>query len=84
MWNRSGQGAGHGNSQLDRARRDVEAAEVEKDGGGEAVLVAEAAAPGLDGLDAAVDALGRAVGGVEDDGVDDAPQVPSGPSRPPS
>ena len=48
--------AGHGGSVPCRMRTEVETAEVEEDGGGEAVLVAEAATPGLDRLDAAVDA----------------------------
>ena len=41
---------------------EVEAAEVEKDGVREAVLVAKAAAADLHGLDPAVDAFRRSVG----------------------
>ena len=52
-----------------------------------ALPVAEATAPGLEGLDTAVDAFGRAVGRVENDGVDDAPQarpdIPPGARRTP-
>ena len=43
---------------------------------GKALLVAEAMAPNLDGLDAAVDALGRSVADLQNDGVQGAPEAP--------
>ena len=49
---------------------EVEAAEVEEDGVREAVPVAKAAAADLHGLDPAVDAFRRSVGGAEDDRVE--------------
>lgn len=48
---------------------------MEIDGIAEPLFVAEAATPDLDGFDPAVDALGRAVGDFQDDGIEDAPKV---------
>lgn len=44
---------------LGGVRTEIEVADMDGDGGGEAVLVAEAATPDLDRLDAPVDALGE-------------------------
>ena len=46
---------------------------MEVNGVGKAALVTKTAASNLDGFDAAVDALGRAVTDLEDDGIQNAP-----------
>jgi hypothetical protein len=48
---------------------------MEINGIAESLLVAESAASDLDGFDPAVDALGRAVGNLQYDGIENAPKV---------
>lgn len=45
------------------------------DGAAESLLVAKAAASDLDSFDSTVDAFGRAVSNVQDNGIEDAPEM---------
>lgn len=60
---------------------EVETAEVEEDGGTESISVSEATGLGLDLLNLGVEALGGGVGGGEQNGVEDSPEVFSDGSR---
>ena len=54
---------------------EIESAKVEVNGVGKALLVAEAMAPNLDRLDAAVDAFSRSIADLQNDSIQDTPQV---------
>ena len=66
-------------SSVNRIGLQIHAAEMEVDCVGEALFVAEAPAAHLDHLEPAVNTFGRSIGHLQNDGIEDAPQmIPDG------